>query len=216
MVLDKVLELFKKKVFSVAFNDGFCNPYSSVMPGLDLPSADEIRRENLRKYVLSISERPSTIIIGEAPGWRGCRFSGVPFTSEYQLCNGWLPFEGRQSSNKDVPYKESTATVFWEVMRKFHSKFLAWNCIPFHPFRMEDPLSNRTPTKQEILTYSALLSNVIDLVKPLYIVAVGRSAERSLKNLDIPCSYVRHPSHGGKNEFREGMNKIFSSNLDGR
>ena len=69
-------------------------------------------------------------------------------------------------------------------------------------------------TKQEIINYSTLLSDVISLVKPHQIVAVGRSAERSLKYLNIPCTYVRHPSHGGKNEFVEGMEKIFGYGVD--
>src|SRR4051812_35512122 len=75
------------------------NPYHTVEPGLDRPAADSIRRENLKRYVECFVRPPRYLLVGEAPGWRGCRFSGVPFTSEAQLVEGTLPFAGRQSSN---------------------------------------------------------------------------------------------------------------------
>ena len=213
MALDDVLGLFEREVFSASPKSTLLfNQYNSRNPDIDLPYADEIRQENLRNYLRSFSERPSAIVIGEAPGWRGCRFSGVPFTSEFQLCSGGLPFEGKQSSAGLSPYKESSATIFWKRMSNYHPCFLAWNCIPFHPHKSNNPLSNRTPTDKEILAYLALLSELLALLRPRQIVAIGRSAERALKKMDIPFTYVRHPSHGGANEFRAGIERI----LDGK
>lgn len=210
MVLDEVLNLFDSTIFTLPLNNGLLfNQYNNINMKLDFPDADKIRQENLRNYLRSFPENPSVIVIGEAPGWRGCRFSGVPFTSEFQLCDDSLPFAGKQSSKNNSPYKEGAATIFWKIMNVYHPQFFAWNCIPFHPHKPGAPSTNRTPTTGEIITYLSLLTEIIALVKPNQIVAIGKSAEHALKKADIPSSYIRHPSHGGKNEFRVGMEKLF-------
>jgi uracil-DNA glycosylase len=189
------------------------NQYNSIIPDVDLPDAPEIRRENLRRYLRSFSENPTAIVIGEAPGWRGCRFSGIPFTSEAQLCDNTVPFlKGFQSSNHHLPYKENTATIFWQHMAHYHPTFFVWNCIPFHPYKPNDPLSNRTPSNEEIIDHLMLLSEMISLIKPDLIVAVGKSAEHALKKMNnIAFTYVRHPAHGGASDFRAGMEKVFGN-----
>jgi uracil-DNA glycosylase len=210
MVLDDVLKLLEEKVFSASVkSDSLFNQYNDKNLEIDLPNADEIRQENLGHYLRSFQKRPSVIVIGEAPGWRGCRFSGVPFTSEFQLYDSKLPFTGNQSSNSYPPYKENTATIFWKYMRNYHSKFFAWNCIPFHPHESDNVLTNRTPSKEEIGAYLTLLSEIVSLMKPSQIVAIGKSAESTLEKINISFTYVRHPSHGGANEFRAGMEKVF-------
>jgi len=211
MILDDVLKLFEEKVFSTSVNrDLLFNQYNEKNSAVDLPNADEIRRGNLKNYLRSFEKRPSVIVIGEAPGWRGCRFSGVPFTSEAQLCDGSLPFKGFQSSNNRLPYKENAATIFWQYMSRHHSEFFAWNCVPFHPHESGDWLSNRTPSKKEIADCLKLLSGLVSLIRPNQIVAIGRSAEHALKDIkNGSFIYVRHPSHGGANEFRAGMDKVF-------
>jgi uracil-DNA glycosylase len=212
MFVDDVLNLIEEKVFpALTAGTLFFNQYNSINPEVDLPNANEIRRENLGQYLRSFTERPAILVVGEAPGWQGCRFSGVPFTSEYQLCNGILPFNGVQSSKKSSPYKENTATIFWEYMYRYHPKFFAWNCIPFHPHKPNDFLSNRNKiSRKEILKYLELLIEMVSIINPKKILAVGRKAEFALKNMkDISFEYVRHPSHGGANAFKMGMEKVF-------
>ncbi len=210
MVLDDVTRLIENRVFSASIKNSLLfNQYNDENLEIDLPGASETRQENLRGYLRTFSERPSLLVIGEAPGWRGCRFSGVPFTSEFQLCEGKLPFSGNQSSTSKSPFKENTATIFWKYMQSYHPHFFAWNCIPFHPHDSGNVLSNRTPSNREVAKYLILLSELLLLMQPIQIVAVGRSAERALMNIDIPCIYVRHPSHGGANEFKAEMEKIF-------
>lgn len=213
MVLADVWSLFEEKIFplpSTSHKEApLFNQYNDINTSVDLPNADRIRRENLRNYLHSFPERPDIVVIGEAPGWRGCRFSGVPFTSEAQLCSGDIPFEGFQSSKGAMPYSESTATVFWKQMLPYHPRFFAWNCIPFHPYEYDNILSNRTP-KKEILVYIELFSEILSCIRPKRVVAVGRSAGRTLAKVGFSCSYVRHPSHGGANAFSEGIIRIFS------
>jgi len=211
MVIDDIWNLLEKKVFSlpsVKEKMPLFNPYNDNNPTVDLPNANEIRQENLRNYLRSFPKRPSVVLVGEAPGWRGCRFSGVPFTSEEQLCNGNLPFKGLQSSNKALPYKESTATIFWRHMSHHHPKFFAWNCIPFHPYKLKNLISNRTPI-EEVSDWSWLLLEILSLIKPKQVIAVGRKAEESLSKIGSLHSYVRHPANGGSKNFKKGIEKIF-------
>jgi len=44
----------------------------------------ELRRSRLSAYLESHADA-STILVGEAAGYRGARISGIPFTSERQL-----------------------------------------------------------------------------------------------------------------------------------
>lgn len=47
-----------------------------------------IRRDNLLTYLIQMYKlKPRVILVGEAPGYRGCRLTGVPFTSEHLLMN---------------------------------------------------------------------------------------------------------------------------------
>ena len=153
--------------------------------------------------------------VGEALGPRGGRFSGIPFTSEVQVCGGQRGFQGEQSSARSVLYSERTATIFWEEMYPWQGRFLAWNIFPFHPHRAGDPLSLRPPTPVEIRLFAPILQEMIACVAPRFIIAIGRKAEIGLREINVDCQYIRHPSHGGEKAFREGIKKI-PSLLSGR
>ena len=80
------------------------NPYLDIDNEVDLANAAQIRRININNYLSSFRRQPRVLVLGEAPGWRGCRFSGIPFTSEAQLISQSLPFSGRPSSRRKLPY----------------------------------------------------------------------------------------------------------------
>src|ERR1700686_3384575 len=64
------------------------NPWADSDP-LDLPFATACeRRIHLRSH---FDVDAKYLLIGEAPGYRGCHFSGIPFTCEKQLVNGEVP-----------------------------------------------------------------------------------------------------------------------------
>jgi uracil-DNA glycosylase len=210
MVLQDTWRWLGQRVFTIPSTSKLFNPYSSHDSLYDRAGGFEIRRRNLQNYVSAFPQLPSFVVIGEAPGWRGCRFSGVPFTSEAQLSSGKLPFAGERSSHHSTPYSESSATLFWREMRLFHPGFFAWNAIPFHPFKPGDPLSNRTPSAAEIHGYSELLAELLSLLRPQVVVAVGRSAERAAERIGVPSQYVRHPAHGGAAAFRSGIERAFA------
>ncbi len=205
MELQSLFNFLEKKVFDLKTSPPLFNFYKNFDLSVDLKNGAEIRKENLKKYLASFTFSPDIFLLGEAPGHKGCRFSGVPFTSERLLCNGETPFTGRQSSCDSYPKSEATASIFWRIMKSYHPKFIVWNCIPFHPHDPGLLRTNRTPTISEINLYSGILGSFIKIINPKKIIAVGKRAERALKHLNFDYYPIRHPSHGGSRLFEEGI-----------
>jgi hypothetical protein len=211
MLLRAMWEFLEEAVFPAETGELLFNQYRMSDERFDLPGAERIRRDNLRSYLRSFERMPGVLLVGEAPGPWGCRFSGVHLTGEAQLCSGELPFTGRQSSRREAPYRELSGTVVWKALGHRCRDVLLWNCVPFHPHRRGEPLSIRTPSAAEISAYSGVLREIERMVAPGLVVAVGRSAERALSSLGIPCRYVRHPSQGGAAGFRVGMEALLGA-----
>jgi uracil-DNA glycosylase len=142
------------------------------------------RRERLRGYLLARRGAP-LLLVGEAPGYRGTRVSGIPFTSERQI-SGSGP-------------SESTATIVHRVLGELGIAdwTLLWNALPAHPHLPGQPESNRRPRRDEV---ALGLPFVEALAAGRHVVAVGRVAGEALS---IP--WIRHPSHGGGSAFREAL-----------
>jgi uracil-DNA glycosylase family 4 len=145
-----------------------------------------LRRERLRAYLEAHAEA-ATILVGEAPGYRGARVSGIPFTSERQL-TGSGP-------------AEASATIVHRVLRELgiEDEVLLWNVVPTHPGTAR---SNRRPTRREVDASRPFLD---ELTRGRRVVAVGRLAAVVL---GVP--YVRHPSHGGAAAFATGLRYHFA------
>ncbi|NMA64954.1 MAG: uracil-DNA glycosylase [Clostridiaceae bacterium] len=177
---------------------------------------NEIRRDNLFIYLKETYRlSPRIIMIGEAPSYKGSRITGVPFTSEYLLMNdeNWRNLFGKNVRFK-LPYgkdkltRTPTSTIIWDAITKFGILALFWNAFPFHPYRADNPKSNRSPSKKELSIGLGPLLNLIEIYEIEYAIAIGRKAEKSLNKLNIPACYVRHPAQGGKKAFIQGIRKI--------
>ena len=151
------------------------------------------------------SRSPKVLLLAEAPGPWGCRFSGVPITSEAQLLDPDFPISGEQSSAGDEPHTEYSAGIYWRILRPWHDRIFTWNTVPFHPHSADTDLDIRTPRVSEIRRFLPVTRVVIDALEPRAILAVGRKAERALRELDVECTYVRHPSQGGATKFERGV-----------
>ncbi len=208
MILHKLWRLAEEKVFGEDSTLALFNQYSDYDCSFDRPDAAMIRRNNLLNYCCCFTEWPTILLVGEAPGPKGSRFSGVPFTSEHQLLSKFLPFVGRQSSNRARPHKEASATTFWSAMKGCEQRAFVWNCLPFRPHDGDDPMSIRAPTKTEVRKYAHILRGVIDILEPRTVVAIGNHAAGALGELGIAADHVRHPSHGGVIEFKAGLMRI--------
>ena len=139
------------------------------------------RRDRLAAYLESRGDA-AFLLVGEAPGYRGARVSGVPFTSERQLTG--------------VGPAEATATIVHRILDELGlaQQVLLWNVVPTHP---GTAFSNRVPTSLEVAEGVVFAR---ELARGRQVLAIGRVAARALG-----ADYVRHPSHGGLQKFREGL-----------
>ena len=151
---------------------------------------------------------PPLFVLAEAPGPWGCRFTGVPITSEEQLVDPSFPHSGEQTSRREQPHKEYSASIYWRVLAPYSKHLLTWNTVPFHPFKPGKPMSIRTPRVSEIKRFTPLLAQMLDILKPDRMVAIGRKAERAYSLVGCQATYVRHPSQGGALLFEKGMRTI--------
>ncbi len=189
------------------------NSYNLYNKDSDLNS---IRRNNLELYLNHmLIVKPKFILVGEAPGYQGCRLTGIPFTSEYLILNGVnkLNIFGKNngySKTKEFEHvrTEPTATMVWEILSELNKLPLLWNAFPFHPFQGNNHFSNRSPTEGELKQGEIFLEDLINFFNIQEIVAVGNTAEYTLKNLGYHPLKVRHPARGGKMKFKEQLNKI--------
>lgn len=203
MLLSEVWDLLNERVFDEPSTERLFNQYRDRHPDLDVEDAPQIRRDNLRKYLAAYADMPAVFLLAEAPGPWGCRFSGVPITSEAQLLDEDFPIHGEKSSKAESPYTEYCAGIHWRVLERHFPKFLTWNTVPLHPHK-DDPLSIRTPTHREIDAFRDVVDGFLQIIRPAYVAAVGRKAERALNHLGVENTYVRHPSQGGAKLFERG------------
>ena len=170
----------------------------------------EITVNNLRLYLKKMFLlKPQFLIVGEAPGYLGCRLTGIPFVSEqvivendfFSLANGF------KVRNAKEPEKESSAKIVWDYLTYRNIYPLIWNAFPLHPYE-DDIHSNRTPNKSELTFGKEILIELTNIfsIKAENIIAVGRKAESVLKTYGV-TKEVRHPSHGGKAQFIAKMNE---------
>lgn len=186
------------------------NPYSHGQP------ENAARRHNLSHYLRMMQlHQPSILLVGEAPGYRGCRLTGVPFGSPAILAGG-MPavFENGDGWQRidEWPHiwREASATIVWEMLAGLRPLPLLWNALPFHPHQPGQPQSNRTPNKSELKWGRPFLAQILSIFPIQTIIAVGNKAEQALTSWDIAHHKVRHPAHGGKLECKQGVQQILA------
>ena len=169
--------------------------------------AVQVRKHNLRQYLNHFANSsPEVLLVGEAPGYRGCGTTGIPFTSERLLEeHPFFKLGGYQLNSKGVPHSESSATIVWEVISSLHTLPLLWNSYPFHPHKPGIEQSNRMPNEEELFVGRKVLGRLIRDFPPKRIIAVGKKAEKQLVRMKVNFASVRHPSFGGKKDFQEGL-----------
>ncbi|MBB5017247.1 hypothetical protein HNQ59_000509 [Chitinivorax tropicus] len=154
------------------------------------------------------------ILLGEAAGYQGCRYSGITFTSEKLLLAGSiprLPQPTQRLTTRHLPFCEPSATIVWGALYQLglEEQTILWNTLPFHPHK-GTALSNRTPTTSEIKLGAGYLQMLLDSFgKDILLIAVGNKAQQALNLISVtPFATVRHPAMGGANQFRAGMQQI--------
>lgn len=202
------------------------NLYHVTDPAHDVRGGAAKRRENLRRYLKAIPS-PRYILIGLCPGWRGARFTGVPFTDEARLCLTGSCYD--RTSTSPTPLRELSAGVVMDMIGA-RNDVVCWNAVPWHAHEPENPMSNAIPGAEAVTLGATELEYFLSRVYPLaQPVSVGEIARDVLRKIGmrhaVPMDdssiwsqfraaiHLRHPSHGGAREFREGLARLLGSHL---
>jgi uracil-DNA glycosylase len=207
--LDKFLRLLKASPSGAVFN-----PWWQIDEENDVsPHSPAIRRKHLAVYFRERLDKARLAIVGEALGYRGGHFSGIPMTSERMLLGkqsvivaGIKPRRTSKPSVCPDGFSEPTATIVWGALLKIgvlRDEFVLWNAFPWHSF---DPqrgrLSNRMPNKFERAAGLPVLKAFLELFPCDQVVALGKIAAAQLETIGVNAHCVRHPASGGAKLFR--------------
>ncbi len=211
--MDALLEILKRFQSPEVFN-----PWAMSDPLDAMPDGASGRESRLRAH---FSCKPCLLLVGEAPGYQGCHFSGVPFTNEKLIMDGAIPRISvtARLTTRDRPWSEPSATIVWRTLREvgLAERIVLWNAFAWHPSNPGNRLSNRAPTRCEVQAGLPALRAVLEYFNGVPVVPVGQVAARTLQQLGIPTlPPVRHPSRGGANAFREGVMALVSSTFGQR
>jgi hypothetical protein len=223
--IDEFLRLLKKSPSRSVFN-----PWWEVDEQNDIGrNAPAIRRQQLRAYLQKRVGKANVAMIGEAVGYRGGHFSGIPMTSERLLLGRSKGFHikprdffsdakpRRTSKPEKCPdgFSEPTATIVWGTLLRLGinpEQFVLWNAFPWHSFdSRRGMLSNRMPNKSERAAGLPVLKAFLELFPCDQVVALGKIAAAQLEELNVNAHCVRHPASGGATLFRTQIAKILPS-----
>ena len=194
----------------------------SGLPGLFNPWGDHCPHDGagngpdakLERLALHLECDPDFILVGEAPGYQGCRYSGIAFTSERLLMEGAIPripALANRLSTRVLPFSEPSATIVWKALNSLGiaGRTILWNALQLHPHRTDTLWSNRTPTPAELALGAPALHSLLAAFPAARVIAVGKKAEQLMMVMGItPSACVRHPANGGATAFTAGMEAL--------
>lgn len=161
------------------------NPWRDQDPDYDIADAPKKRRQNFMAYFLPRIGRASHMIVAEAVGYQGGRFTGIAITCERMLLGYHHAIESSavaplplwrtsdadsphiaKGTQKDKGFNEPTDTVVWSAMveagiNTYDS--ILWNIFPFHPHKSKAALTNRTPSEGELAIGWDYMKDLLDL-----------------------------------------------------
>lgn len=212
---DPAVSAFVDRLAAVEMGPDSTNFFDHAVP------ANGLRRRNLELYLQEmLDRRPKVLLVGEAPGFRGMRITGVPFTNR-TILGGPANSFGLFGPGKGyvlppeaagVP-AEPTATVLWQVLAELDFLPLLWSAFPWHSHRPGLPQTNRTPRPSETKLGTPFWQELSELFGIETLVAVGNVAQHSLKRVGLDVPKIRHPAHGGREGFKQGLQELLDSGM---
>lgn len=172
-----------------------------------------LRRANLSAYLSHVGAAADTVLVAEAPGWRGMTNTGIPFTSMRELDS--LGFDVLVPPAPTAPW-EASSRILHAALQDWSGPLpLAWAIFPHHPFVTPDRLTNRTPRPAEVRAGAPVAVALLEALRtargaghPVRVVAVGRKAQGALALAGIDAVAVRHPAQGGAAQFTEQVRAL--------
>jgi hypothetical protein len=203
---------FVEALGALDFQDTF-NPYSNRCAVHDLDDAPRRRSQTLRSMLeVATTLQIDSIWIGRDLGYRGGRRTGLALTDDVHIhahAARWGVTIERPTKGEAVA--ERTAAVLWRVLSQIEASIFLWNVFPLHPHESDDPFSNRSHNSRERRAGEELLFQLILLLKPCRLIAIGNDAGRAAHRLTDrhEVIQVRHPSYGGQTEFSKQICELY-------
>ena len=203
---------FVESLSELEFEDTF-NPYSNQCDVHDLQGAPHCRKQTLLSMLEAATQRKiDSLWIGRDLGYRGGRRTGLAFTDDVHMqahAGRWGIVAGNPTLG--TPVAERTAAVIWRVLSQVREPVFLWNVFPLHPHEPGNPFSNRSHNSRERRAGEELLSQLIALLRPRRLVAIGNDAGQTARRLCDPYRVIqaRHPSHGGQTRFLTQMKELY-------
>ena len=207
---------FVEELRRLNFKDVF-NPYADRCIAHDLDDAPRRRRDTLRSILKAAMERDvDSMWIGRDLGFRGGRRTGLAFTDDVNIgAHGerWSILIERPTKGEVI--HERSAGIIWNVLCQIKEPVFLWNVFPLHPHDADTPFSNRSHSSSERRAGEDVLGQLISLLSPRRLVAIGNDAARSARRLGQKQQVVRvrHPSYGGKKQFTAQISLLYQLRL---
>jgi hypothetical protein len=202
---------FVAAVRSLSFDNAF-NPYTDRCAVYDKPDAPAKRCDALRGILAAAAARGvHSVWIGRDLGYRGGRRTGLALTDDVHVSvhtARWGIETVRCTKGQAV--KERTAALAWEVLDRIDLPIFLWNVFPLHPHERGRPFTNRSHRASERTAGEHVLSELLALLRPERVIAIGGDAARSAERIArISTVRVRHPSYGGQADFLRQMSDLY-------
>lgn len=203
---------FVTQLATLRFADAF-NPYADRCEIHDLHDAPAQRLRLLEDILeAATSVQIDAVWVGRDLGFRGGRRTGMALTDDVHF-HAHLSRWGINRPKPTVgrPVSERTASVIWDKLDQIAEPVFLWNVFPLHPHKPTDPFTNRAHNARERRAGTAILAQLVRLLRPRRLIAVGNDAERALHqvSLELPVLKVRHPSYGGQADFARQIGELY-------
>jgi hypothetical protein len=172
-----------------------------------------MRRALLESLLTRAASREiDSLWLGRDLGYRGGRRTGLALTDDLHMtahASRWELTAVRPT--KGAPIGERTAAIVWKLLQRIDSPVFLWNVFPFHPHDAGAPFTNRSHTRSERLVGEAVLSELVDLLRPKRIIGLGIDAGSAATRMGPRESAfaVRHPSYGGQPQFVKQITALY-------